>query len=220
VTPDQLSAIRERLDAATWDDWEPVHTIHKKNLVCDDMVGFQACGPIVFCTEGGLSSDAANELSYVHMDLIANAPTDLRALLDEVERLTHNLVQTEKHAQILEGSAKRLTDWQIAVAEGLGYLNRAEGQGGYEVADPETVIGAWREQEREVERLTTEIHASQAEVERLHADPLPAAAWVREVERAAFARGAEAMRATLSPYVSWGLDLADRIRDEPVPENK
>ena len=96
MTPDQLSAIRERLDAATWDDWEPVHTIHKKNLVCDEMVGFQACGPIVFCTEGGLSSDAANELSYVHMDLIANAPTDLRALLDEVERLTDKLQQRDR----------------------------------------------------------------------------------------------------------------------------
>ena len=40
----------------------------------------------------------------------------------------------------------------------------------------------------EVERLT-------AEVERLQSDPLPAAAWVREVQQAAYRRGAEAMRA-------------------------
>jgi hypothetical protein len=58
------------------------------------------------------------------------------------------------------------------------------------------------------------------EVERLTADPLPAAAWVREVERAAFARGAEAMRTALLQRVSWGSDLADRIRAEPVPEDK
>jgi hypothetical protein len=37
---------------------------------------------------------------------------------------------------------------------------------------------------------------------------------------AAFARGAEAMRTALLQRVSWGSDLADRIRDEPVPEDK
>jgi len=58
------------------------------------------------------------------------------------------------------------------------------------------------------------------EVERLTADPLPAAAWVREVERAAFQRGAEAMRTALLQRLSWGSDLADRIRDEPVPEDE
>ena len=39
-----------------------------------------------------------------------------------------------------------------------------------------------------------DVPALLAEVERLTADPLPAAAWVREVERAAFARGVAAMR--------------------------
>jgi hypothetical protein len=129
-------------------------------------------------------------------ELIANAPTDLRALLDEVERLKA---------------------WQVAVADGLGYLNSAEGQGGYEVAEPETVIGAWSEQEREVERLKNDLAMARQvsgelceacgwamkfpgepcrcalldEVERLKSDPLPAAAWVREVERAAYRRGAQ-----------------------------
>ena len=37
---------------------------------------------------------------------------------------------------------------------------------------------------------------------------------------AAFARGAEAMRQALLQRVSWGSDLADRIRAEPVPEDK
>jgi hypothetical protein len=55
----------------------------------------------------------------------------------------------------------------------------------------ESCTGLVKQNERqydEVLRLTTE-------VERLTADPLPAAAWVREVERAAFARGVAAMRA-------------------------
>ena len=42
--------------------------------------------------------------------------------------------------------------------------------------------------------LNDDLRALLDEVERLTADPLPAAAWVREVERAAFARGTEAMR--------------------------
>ena len=37
---------------------------------------------------------------------------------------------------------------------------------------------------------------------------------------AAVARGAEAMRTALLQRVSWGSDLADLIRDEPVPEDK
>lgn len=39
-----------------------------------------------------------------------------------------------------------------------------------------------------------------AKVERLHADPLPAAAWVREVERAAFRRGSDAMQKDLANW--------------------
>ncbi len=77
----------------------------------------------------------------------------------------------------------------------------------------------------EVERLTTELHASQAEVAELHADPLPAAAWVREVQQAAFKRGAEAMRKTVvaafldkAHYLS--IDWADDVRDLPIPEDK
>lgn len=38
-----------------------------------------------------------------------------------------------------------LRAWQVAVAEGMGYLNRPEGQDGYEVAAPEVILAAWRE---------------------------------------------------------------------------
>jgi hypothetical protein len=37
---------------------------------------------------------------------------------------------------------------------------------------------------------------------------------------AAFSRGAEAMRTALLQRVAWGSDVADRIRDEPVPEDE
>ena len=52
--------------------------------------------------------------------------------------------------------------------------------------------------------------------------------WVRTLEEkvreltverdAAFIQGAEAMRTALLQRVSWGSDLADRIRNEPLPE--
>lgn len=33
--------------------------------------------------------------------------------------------------------------WQLAVAEGTGYINYAEGQGGYEIAPAETIVAAY-----------------------------------------------------------------------------
>ncbi len=47
-----------------------------------------------------------------------------------------------------------------------------------------------------------DVSALLAEVERLTADPLPAAAWVREVERAAFRRGVAAMREAAAQTVA------------------
>ena len=82
----------------------------------------------------------------------------------------------------------------------------------------------------------TDLRALLDEVERLHADPLPAAAWVREVEQAAFARGAEAMREVVATHfeerarqqrlagdyfmVPVHRASATRIRALPVPEDK
>jgi hypothetical protein len=87
------------------------------------------------------------------------------------------------------------------------------------------------------ELKNTAIRVLQEEVERLKNDPLPAAAWVREVERAAYRRGAEAMRvaalavahkrATLpvwSEYTTAWCRSASCIEDElsdlPIPEDK
>jgi hypothetical protein len=88
--------------------------------------------------------------------------------------------------------------------------------------------------------LVNDLRALLDEVERLTADPLPAAAWVREVERAAFARGAWAMReaaVAASLHVAQGCraalarpsesmtaigadECATRIRALPIPEDK
>jgi hypothetical protein len=66
----------------------------------------------------------------------------------------------------------------------------------------------------EVERLT-------AEVERLQSDPLPAAAWVREVQQAAYRRGAEAMReAAAQKVTSYNIVVVDPAgRAFPVLES-
>lgn len=60
-----------------------------------------------------------------------------------------------------------------------------------------------------------------AEVERLTADPLPAAAWVREVEQAAFARGVAAMReAAAQKVTSYNIVVVDPAgRAFPVLES-
>ena len=66
-----------------------------------------------------------------------------------------------------------------------------------------------------------DVSALLAEVERLTADPLPAAAWVREVERAAFARGVSAMReAAIEACRPEYPDAVRRLRDLPDPEDK
>ena len=68
-----------------------------------------------------------------------------------------------------------------------------------------------------------DVPALLAEVERLTADPLPAAAWVREVERAAFARGVAAMREAAASHFSVVAlydYIAPRIRALPDPEDR
>lgn len=53
--------------------------------------------------------------------------------------------KTEYEALTAENTAlkQRITEleaWQLAIAEGTGFCNRAEGQSGYEVADPQTIL--------------------------------------------------------------------------------
>ena len=71
-------------------------------------------------------------------------------------------------------------------------------------------------------KVLVDARALLAEVERLTADPLPAAAWVREVERAAFSRGVAAMREAAASHFSVVAPydyIAPRIRILPDPED-
>jgi hypothetical protein len=80
MTPDQLSAIRARLDAATPGPWE---------------AGTASCCPDLGWVEGPkgavcpqfTATKVTHSLDANDAELIANAPTDLRALLAEVEGL-------------------------------------------------------------------------------------------------------------------------------------
>jgi hypothetical protein len=147
VTPSELSAIRERLDAASPD-------ILNENRLC-----FGDC-----CR------------TKAEKEVIANAPTDLRALLDEVERLKNDLAM----ARQVSGEFCEACGWAMKFP---GEPCRCE-------------LVKWRDEWEAFKACMTEQGAS------------------------SFARGAEAMRTALLQRVSWGSDLADRIRAEPVPEDK
>lgn len=57
--------------------------------------------------------------------------------------------------------AETAEQWRVEVAEALGYLNRAEGQSGYEVASPRIVIAAFRRAEGERNDLAHKLIAKQ-----------------------------------------------------------
>lgn len=138
-----------------------------------------------------------------------------------------------KDVPALLAEVERLRAWQVAVADGMGYLNHAEGQGGYEVADPDTILGAWKDQEREIDRLTVEVEGlrkrlgdisevSSARLAEAFTDgTLVAGDAMREQIQKAFARGAAAMREAARNAVRdcW-LDVPERvIRALPGPED-
>ena len=80
MTKDQLSAIRARLDAATPGPWEAGTA-----CCCPDMGWVD--GPKGAVCPQFTATKVTHSLDANDAELIANAPTDLRALLDEVERL-------------------------------------------------------------------------------------------------------------------------------------
>lgn len=61
----------------------------------------------------------------------------------------------------LQAECAELRAWQEAVAEGTGYINRPEGQGGYAVADPDTIVAAFKEHEREADHLRDQVTLAQ-----------------------------------------------------------
>lgn len=76
------------------------------------------------------------------------------------DELLAALRDTEAAREDWMGAARRMTErqaaaerWRVEVAEGLGYINRAEGQAGHEIAEPSVIIEAFRAAERESRAL-------------------------------------------------------------------
>ncbi len=69
-------------------------------------------------------------------------------------------VRAEKAEAALAGehSAREAAErWQVEVAEGIGYLNRAEGQSGYEVAEPSVIVEAFKAAEQAADASRAEV---------------------------------------------------------------
>jgi hypothetical protein len=93
--------------------------------------------------------------------------------------------------------------WRVAVADGLGYLNRPEGQGGYEVAEPSVIIKAFRDLSADADALHDGI--VEAEMER---SALAAQDGLRE---AALEEAARTVAAT-EPAFAYGIpDASDTL---------
>jgi hypothetical protein len=165
MTKEQLDTIRARLDAAN------THAMSTQiEIDRDGTTRWINLGPFL-CS----SHDDAYRVRCL-VTLMHHAPTDLRILLDEVERLTSDLAM----ARQVSGELCEACGWDMKFP---GEPCRCE-------------LLKWRDEWEAFKAHTMERGTS------------------------SFARGAEAMRTALVQRVSWGSDLADRIRDEPVPEDK
>jgi uncharacterized small protein (DUF1192 family) len=162
-------------------------------------------------------------------------------LLAEVERLTAEVESKTGQNVALIGQngrlqleVERLRDAHALAVQVSGELCE---KCGWAMKFPEEPCRCELLDGTERQALLSEIGRLLDEVERLTADPLPAAAWVREVQQASFQRGVAAMReaalavankrATLpvsSEYtMAWCRSAAcieDELRDLPIPEDK
>ena len=108
--------------------------------------------------------------------------TETTLLLAEVERLTAEVEAKVAQNVALVGMNGRL---QLEVERLTAELHRMKSRP--VEAEFSRLDTMWQQLVRERDEAVHELR-------RLTADPLPAAAWVREVEQAAFARGVAAMR--------------------------
>ena len=89
MTPSQLSAIRERLDAATPGPWE----LWYGEL---DWVSVGIDGDTVAECRTHINHQFSGWQNLRNATFIQHAPSDLRALMDEVERLTNDLAMARQ----------------------------------------------------------------------------------------------------------------------------
>ncbi len=106
MTPDQLSAIRARLDAVTPGNWKRFGVVVSTDLDLPQPLVVEACSED--------RTQAENDVEF-----IAHAPTDLRALLDEVERLT-------AEREILHELADRATAERVQKARADAFCRGVE----------------------------------------------------------------------------------------------
>lgn len=98
MTPEQLAEIAARLDAATPGPWVQVKDI--------DAYAFRIIPSSIGRPIAMVNILAPDPVSDLHnAALIAHAPTDLRALLDEVERLTE---ERDEALGLLASASKEL----------------------------------------------------------------------------------------------------------------
>ena len=90
MTPEQLAEIRARLDAATPGPWDHAHRRQPDNMYITQVFCVGSAVPIADMK--WVPRPAINGVIGTYREanaaLIAHAPSDLRALLDEVDRLT------------------------------------------------------------------------------------------------------------------------------------
>ena len=92
-------------------------------------------------------------LLIAHMQGAEQAKDQIQALRAQIESLDCRLVGrvaelSGSHCPadnpcdrcVAERRIAGLEAWQLAIAEGTQFINRAEGQDGYEVADPQTIL--------------------------------------------------------------------------------
>lgn len=64
-----------------------------------------------------------------------------------------------------------LRAWQLAVAEGMGYVNRAEGVGGYEVAPASVIVDSWNQMATEhADGYIAAVHGADRRADELEAE--------------------------------------------------
>ena len=84
-----------------------------------------------------MSIEELNGWKAREYDALKASVAELESVRDDLSRAyaVQGLALEEERARVAE-----LEAWQLAIAEGTGFINRSEGQDGYEVADPQTIL--------------------------------------------------------------------------------
>ncbi len=127
----------------------------------------------------------------------------MRAMRDaEADAVTRCQKEGERQAECI----KALEAWQLAVADGLGFVNRAEGQSGYEVAAPSVILAHVKALEEAVDEASS---FTQARV-------------MQELEKFGLVRGAthDALKAELAAESALVATLQDSLSAAQVAHHE